>query len=90
MWVPADPCQAGADSWPSGPPTADGVARARSPSRGKCASSEVYLSEEYLAVVRKTQLLFPSIGSERKANVPIRLRFFDPGVCSRSGWAVSS
>ncbi len=35
-------------------------------------------------------LLFPSIGSERKAYFPNRPRFFDPGVCSRSGWAVSS
>ena len=60
------------------------------PVTGQCASSEVYLSEEYLAVVRKTQLLFPSIGSERKAYFPIRLRFFDPDVCSRSGWTVSS
>ena len=31
----------------------------------------------------------PSIGSERKTYFPIRLRFFDPGVCSRSSWAVS-
>jgi hypothetical protein len=27
----------------------------RSPSRGHCAASEVYLSEKYVAVVRKTQ-----------------------------------
>ncbi len=32
----------------------------------------------------------PSIGSERKAHFPIRHRSFDPGVCSRSGWTVSS
>ena len=32
----------------------------------------------------------PSIGLERKAYFPFRLRFFDPGVCSRSGWTVSS
>ena len=32
----------------------------------------------------------PSIGSERKTYFPIRHRFFDPGVCSRFGWAVSS
>ncbi len=30
------------------------------------------------------------IGSERKTYFPHRRRFFDPGVCSRSGWAVSS
>ncbi len=36
------------------------------PVTGQCASSEVYLSEEYLAVVRKTQLLFPILrGSAR-------------------------
>ena len=29
------------------------------PVTGQCASSEVYLSEEYLAVVRKTQLVVP-------------------------------
>jgi hypothetical protein len=40
--------------------------------------------------VRKTQLEIPSIGSERKANFSVRLRFFDPGVCSRFGWTVSS
>ena len=38
----------------------------------------------------KTQLQLPSIGSERKTYFPLRRRFFDPGVCSRSGWAVSS
>ncbi len=38
----------------------------------------------------KTQLQLPSIGSERKTYFPHRRRFFDPGVCSRSGWAVSS
>jgi len=38
----------------------------------------------------KTQLEFPSIGSERKTYFPHRRGFFDPGVCSRSGWAVSS
>jgi hypothetical protein len=30
--------------------------------------------------VPKTQLEIPSIGSERKTNFRIRLRFFDPGV----------
>ncbi len=34
--------------------------------------------------------MLPSIGSERKAYFPVRLRFFDPGVCSRFCWAVSS
>ena len=38
----------------------------------------------------RTQPVFPSIGSERKTHFPIRHGFFDPGVCSRSGWAVSS
>jgi hypothetical protein len=33
----------------------------------------------------KTQLELPSIGSERKTHFPHRRRFFDPGVCSRSG-----
>ncbi len=32
----------------------------------------------------------PSIGSERKTYFPIRHRFFDPGVCSRFGYAVST
>ena len=41
-------------------------------------------------MVRKTGPIFPSIGSERKANFSVRLRFFDPGVCSRFGWTVSS
>jgi hypothetical protein len=41
-------------------------------------------------VVQKTLLELPSIGLERKTNFPVRLRFFDPGVCSHSGWAVSS
>ena len=31
-----------------------------------------------------------SIGLERKAYFPFRPRFFDPGVCSRFGWTVSS
>jgi hypothetical protein len=48
------------------------------------------LSECLVSVVRKTPFELPSIGSERKAHFPIRLRFFDPGVCSRFGWAVSS
>ncbi len=34
--------------------------------------------------------VFPSIGSERKTYFPIRRGFFDPGVCSRVGWAFSS
>ncbi len=51
---------------------------------------EAWLSYVYLPVVQKTQLKLPSIGSERKANFSVRRRFFDPGVCSRSGWAVSS
>jgi hypothetical protein len=33
----------------------------------------------------KMQLLFPSTRSGRKTHVPPRRRFFDPGVCSRSG-----
>ena len=48
------------------------------------------MSEDYLPVVAKRGLLFPSIGLERKTHFPFRPRFFDPGVCSRSGWAVSS
>jgi len=40
--------------------------------------------------VLKTLLEMTSIGSERKAYFPVRLRFFDPGVCSRFGWTVSS
>ncbi len=32
---------------------------AKFPQLVKCASSEVYFSEEFLAVVRKTLLLFP-------------------------------
>ena len=35
-------------------------------------------------------LILPSIGSERKTHFPHCHRFFDPGVCSRSGWAISS
>jgi hypothetical protein len=31
-----------------------------------------------------------SIGSERKTRLTSHHRSFDPGVCSRSGWAVSS
>ena len=30
------------------------------------------------------------MGSERKTYFPIRRRFFNPGVCSRFSWAVSS
>ncbi len=41
-------------------------------------------------MVLKTPPVLPSIGSERKAHFPIRHRSFDPGVCSRSGWTVSS
>jgi hypothetical protein len=41
-------------------------------------------------VVARTRRESPSIGLERKAQFPIRPRFFDPGVCSRSGWTVSS
>ena len=41
-------------------------------------------------MVAKTLLVLPSIGSGRKAHFPVRHRFFDPGVCSRSGWTVSS
>ena len=48
------------------------------------------LSETYISVVAKRQLETPSIGSGRKAHFPVRPRFFDPGVCSRSGWTVSS
>ena len=31
-----------------------------------------------------------SIGEDCKTHFPYRHRFFDPGVCSRSSWAVSS
>ena len=48
------------------------------------------MSEQYLAVVRKTPLELPSIGLERKTYFPLCLRFFDPGVCSRFGWTVST
>jgi hypothetical protein len=48
------------------------------------------LSECLVSVVRKTQLEILSIGLERKTNFPVRLRFFDPGVCARFGWTVSS
>ena len=43
-----------------------------------------------MSPVAKPGLVFPSIGLERKAYFPFRPRFFDPGVCSRSGWTVSS
>ena len=39
---------------------------------------------------QKGPLVLPSIGLERKAYFPFRPRFFDPGVCSRFGWTVSS
>ena len=48
------------------------------------------MSEHLVSEVRKTQLVLPSIGSGRKTHFPVRLRSFDPGVCSRSGWTVSS
>jgi len=35
-------------------------------------------------------LILLSIVSERKTHFPYRRRSFDPGVCSRSGWVVSS
>jgi hypothetical protein len=60
------------------------------PERGEDAPFEAWLSYVYLPVVLRTQLKLPSIGSERKAYFPNRPRFFDPGVCSRSGWTVSS
>ncbi len=41
-------------------------------------------------MVRKTLLVLPSIGSECKTQFPLRHGSFDPGVCSRSGWTVSS
>ncbi len=50
----------------------------------------VNISSRTIKRVPKTQLQLPSIGSERKTYFPHRRRFFDPGVCSRSGWAVSS
>ena len=43
-----------------------------------------------VSAVRETRLVLPSIGSGRKTHFPVRLRSFDPGVCSRSGWTVSS
>ena len=46
--------------------------------------------DRYFSDLPETPLLLPSIGSERKTHFLIRRRFFDPGVCSRSGWAVSS
>jgi len=49
-----------------------------------------YLTEQGLSDLGDSQLVLPSIGSERKANFPIRHKFFDPGACSRSGWAASS
>jgi len=52
--------------------------------------SEAWLSYCLVSVVRKTHLEIPCIGSECKTNCPIRHRFFDLGVCSRSGWTVSS
>ena len=48
------------------------------------------LRPPYLPVVQKTQLKLPSIGLERKAYFTFRPRSFDPGVCSRFGWTVSS
>jgi len=46
--------------------------------------------ESLLGRGSERQLEFPSIGSERKTYFPYHRRFFDPGVCSRLGWAVSS
>jgi hypothetical protein len=54
------------------------------------SSAGAYLSECLVSVVRKAQLEFPSIGLERKTYFPLCLKFFDPGVCSRFGWTVSS
>ncbi len=34
--------------------------------------------------------MVPSIVSDRKTHFSRRRRIFDPGVCSRFGWAVSS
>jgi hypothetical protein len=66
------------------------IERTTCPRRGWCASSWTCLSEQYLAVVPEAEFELPSIGLERKTHFPVRLRFFDPGVCSRSGWTVSS
>ena len=52
-------------------------------------SSPGYLTESTLSDV-EWGVVFPSIGSERKTYFPYHRRFFDPGVCSRVGWAVSS
>ena len=51
---------------------------------------QAHFTYRYLSAVSKTPAKFPSIGSERKTYFPIRRRFFDPGVCSRFGYAVSS
>jgi hypothetical protein len=40
--------------------------------------------------VRKSGLILPSVGFGRKTQIPVRLGSFDPGVCSGSGWTVSS
>jgi hypothetical protein len=44
----------------------------------------------YVSAVPKSQVESPCIGSERKACFSLRPRSADPGVCSRSGWPVSS
>jgi len=49
-----------------------------------------HLSYGLLSADPKTPLEPPSIGLECKTYFPIRPRFFDPGVCSRFGYAVSS
>jgi hypothetical protein len=46
-------------------------------------------TEWVLSDVVDSLLEIPSIGLERKTYLPIHRRFFDPGVCSRSGYAVS-
>jgi hypothetical protein len=39
---------------------------------------------------QETEIECPSVGSERKTHFTHRRRFFDSGVCPRSGWAVAS
>ena len=60
------------------------------PMESRAAPLGAWLPECSTSAVEKPRLEVPSIGLERKANFPVRLRFFDPGVCSRSGWTVSS
>jgi hypothetical protein len=64
--------------WPG---ESDGLTTIILPSAGCLSPAEVLLTWGSFA---------PSIGSERKTYFSHRRRFFDPGVCSRSGGAVSS